>query len=343
MSAHCPHLRLVEARDDALAEPSAEHRCFARIPSERVGLGFQARTCLTAEYRRCPRAYSAEYAPAPRLVVPEPPPSRRWSATEVVVAGMGVAIALAMVFVGVAFAFRLVRGPGMTAALPVVVEDMPATAGAQPAGADTPTVPAPTLLPALAATLVAPIMSPTPDQGPATPLETPVREPATEPPTRLVIAGIGLDITVQAVGVKTIREGGQPKLVWDDVPNAGAFHQTSALPGNVGNTVINGHRDIKGAVFRHLDRVKVGDEIVVYVGDVAFPYTVSETLVVPEVFASAEQQVENMRLIGYLPEERLTLVTCTPIGLATHRLLVIAKPQAMAGPQMPDAGSNTTP
>jgi sortase A len=111
----------------------------------------------------------------------------------------------------------------------------------------------------------------------------------------------------------------------------------------VGNTVINGHRDILGSVFRHLDRVDVGDEIMLYVNDVAYPYEVTEILVVPETFASAEQRAENLRLISYMPEERLTLITCTPVGLATHRLLVIARPPEEAVPDMPEAGSDAAP
>jgi sortase A len=171
----------------------------------------------------------------------------------------------------------------------------------------------------------------------------PARPVADSPPTRLVIAKIGLDIPVLPVGVKIAERNGRTTAMWDDVPNAGGFHETSALPGQPGNTVINGHRDIQGSVFRHLDQMEVGDEIVLYVGDVAYPYQASETLVVPETFASAKQRAENLRLIGTMPEERLTLVTCTPVGLATHRLLVIAKPVEQVGPDMPEAGFDPTP
>jgi sortase A len=159
----------------------------------------------------------------------------------------------------------------------------------------------------------------------------------------LVIRTSGLDIDVLPVGTKTIREGNVSKLVWDDVPNAGAFHKTSAYPGNAGNTVINGHRDIEGSVFRQLDRLEVGDEIVLYVGDMPYLYSVTETLVVPEAFATTEQRAQNLKLIGDMPEERLTLITCTPVGLATHRLLVIARPLEYNQPQMPEAGSEQTP
>jgi len=166
---------------------------------------------------------------------------------------------------------------------------------------------------------------------------------AESPPTRLVIATIDLDIPVMPVGIKTVEEKGKTRALWADVPHAGGFHETSALPGHQGHTVINGHRDIQGSVFRHLDQVELGDEIVLYVGDVAYPYRVTETLVVPEIFASAKQRAENLRLIGTMPDERLTLVTCTPVGLATHRLLVVAKPPEQAGPDMPQAGSDAAP
>jgi sortase A len=159
----------------------------------------------------------------------------------------------------------------------------------------------------------------------------------------LRIPKIDLDIAVIPVGSKTIADAGGTKTVWADVPNAGGFHRTSAYPGNPGNTVINGHRDILGAVFRHLDRLARGDEITLYVDQATYPYLVTDILVVPETFASAAQRAENLRLIGYMPEERLTLVTCTPVGLATHRLLVIARPPEQAMPQMPEAGTGTRP
>jgi sortase A len=251
--------------------------------------------------------------------------------TELVVAGLGLSIVLACSFLGYVILYRLRVGPGM-AAMPQVAEGQ-GVGIADPAGLG-PGQLLPTLVPTFTPVLPPAVPLPTSVAGVPTPIPEPTlpttasaaRPPATSPPTRLVIPKIALDIPVLPVGFETIMEGNRARLVWADVPDAGGFHQTSAYPGNPGNTVINGHRDIYAAVFRHLDQVAVGDQIVVYVGDVAYPYTVTEVLVVPETFASAAQRAENQRLIGYLPEERLTLVTCTPVGLATHRLLVIARP-----------------
>ena len=125
----------------------------------------------------------------------------------------------------------------------------------------------------------------------------------------------------------TLEKDGETLEMWDSLPYVGSFHETSALPGHPGNTVINGHRDMQGAVFLRLNTVKSGGSIILYVGEVAYPYRVTVKHVVREDGASPEEQEEHKRLIGYFPQERLTLVTCTPITLATHRLYVAAEPR----------------
>jgi LPXTG-site transpeptidase (sortase) family protein len=269
-----------------------------------------------------------------------PKPRRPLTITEFVVLSLGAAVFVASLFSVFAIIRRLGLGHGMGIQSGIAQGTRSAT------GESLPTlVPTFTPTPAPTGDMVAdttPSILSTTTSEPALPVATvDVRLPASSPPTRLVIPKISVDIPVLSVGPKIIGEGARSKAVWEDVPYAGGFHQTSAFPGNVGNTVINGHRDIHGAVFRHLDKVEEGDEIVVYVGDVAYPYIVTEKVIVPETFASAEQRAENLKYIGFIPEERLTLVTCTPVGLATHRLLVIARPPEQVVPQMPEAGTDS--
>ncbi len=377
MARRCPYLGLEDNREEVLLEASLRHRCRAGFRPERLGIVHQRETCLTADYRRCRRLTSVRApgeGPAgrvtpPRVVVPPSPTRRPPSLIEIVVLGLSVAIVLTCFVAGYVVVHRLRVGPGMEAAPMVaagpetgVTETFPSPTPIPPTIAPTmaPTI-APTIAPTVAPTIaltIAPTITPTPtatepvvlvvsstpEPEPVVPTPTPVVRPlASSPPTRLVIPKIGLDIPVVPVGTRTIKEGGKTKVVWADVPNAGAFHESSAYPGHPGNTVINGHRDILGSVFRHLNRVDVGDEIILYVADVAYGYDVAETLVVPETFASAEQRAKNLAYIGYIPEERLTLITCTPVGLATHRLLVIAKPSEPIEPQMPEAGSDLNP
>jgi sortase A len=373
MPARCPYLGLVGNPRQSFAVASPRHRCYLGSQPERIASAHQSETCLRTAYRRCPRIVARAAAGEPATVAspsrarrsseisspahdhpPDLPawqvalqeadnarkPRRAMSLSELLVMGLGVAILLSACFIGYIVLYRLRVGPGMAAATEVAGASELITVEVLPTLAPTFT---PTPLPTVPVS-TAIDQPPTPIPEPTLPLPTAViRPPATSPPTRLVIPTIDLDIPILPVGVKTIREGSESRVVWADVPNAGGFHETSAYPGNPGNTVINGHRDIQGAVFRHLDRVQIGDEITLYVGTTAYPYRVTETLVVPETFASAEQRAANVRLIGYMPEERLTLVTCTPVGLATHRLLVIARPPESFVPEMPEAGHESQP
>jgi LPXTG-site transpeptidase (sortase) family protein len=367
----CPYLGLEDNREEVLLEASPRHRCRAGFRPDRVGIVHQRETCLTADYRQCLRLASSRApgeGPAgrvtpPRVVVPPSPARRPLSLTEIVVLGLSAAIVLTCFAAGYVVVHRLQVGPGMEAA-PLVAAG-PETVVTETFSTPTPIPPTITPMPT-ATELVVVGLPPTPEPAPVSPTPTPepvpvsptptpepvpvsptptpdLRPPATSPPTRLVIPKISLDIPVVPVGTRTIKEGGKTKVVWGDVSNAGAFHESSAYPGHPGNTVINGHRDILGSVFRHLNRVDVGDEIILYVADVAYRYDVAETLVLPETFASAKQRAENLKYIGYIPEERLTLITCTPVGLATHRLLVIARPSEPIVPQMPEAGSDPSP
>jgi LPXTG-site transpeptidase (sortase) family protein len=345
----CPYLGLVDNRKEARAEPSRDHRCYASFEPQHVGIAYQSGVCLKPGFQDCPRFSESRQetgawgglVPLPASSPSHSPARQPVTLVELVALGLALCIVFAFLFVGYALYYRLSRvgagipvaavTPAPTTALPLSsATPLPETASpAQPATSVAEVAPPEGTMPTPEA--IAPTSTPTPE----------ARPPSNAPPSRLVIPKIDLDIPVVTVGVKTIKVGGKLQTMWADAPNAGGFHQTSAYPGHEGNTVINGHRDIQGSVFRRLNKVEVGDEIILYVGEIAYPYRVTETVIVPETFASARQRAENLKYIGYIPEERLTLVTCTPIGLATHRLLVIAKPPGQIAPLMP--GSEASP
>jgi sortase A len=135
-----------------------------------------------------------------------------------------------------------------------------------------------------------------------------------------------VDAKVVEVGLKKVEEKGKSVFVWETADYAAGFHLGSAYPGNVGNTVLSGHHNIKGEVFRYLVSLEPGDEVYLYVGEVEYLYVVVEKFVIPEKYVSLEQRRENAKWIGYFPDERLTLVTCWPYISNTHRVIVIAKP-----------------
>jgi sortase A len=135
-----------------------------------------------------------------------------------------------------------------------------------------------------------------------------------------------VDAEVVEVGLRKVEGKGKSVFVWETADYAAGFHLGSAYPGNVGNTVLSGHHNIKGEVFRYLVLLEPGDEVYLYVGEVEYTYVVVEKFIIPEKYASLEQRRENAKWIGYFPDERLTLVTCWPYISNTHRVIVIAKP-----------------
>lgn len=149
-------------------------------------------------------------------------------------------------------------------------------------------------------------------------------------PTRMTIPTLGLQQEIQSVGVIPIVVDGNTYYTWDVLDNHVGWHNRSAQLGQVGNTVLSGHSDIKGQVFRDLHQVQIGDEIIVDSAGQSHHYLVTQKLLVQEKGASIETRMKNAQWISPSDDERLTLVTCAGPG-ATHRLLVIAYPTKKSG------------
>lgn len=160
-----------------------------------------------------------------------------------------------------------------------------------------------------------------------TPSPTPTPDPASLIPGRLLIPVIGLDAPVVVVGWDTKEVNGQLVSNWI-VPDAFAagWHTTSALPGNPGNTVLNGHHNIHGEVFRNLEDLQAGDEIVIHTGRTVHYYSVTERHVLEEKNQPPEVREKNAQFVLPTEDERLTLVTCWPYTNNTHRLIIVALP-----------------
>ena len=167
--------------------------------------------------------------------------------------------------------------------------------------------------------------------NPAQPTTTPGA--TTGLPTRLIIPTIQLKAPIVPVGMQTFEQQGQVYGQWL-VPKRPAvgWQNTSAIPGQLGNMVLNGHHNEYGQVFRYLVDVNVGDIIQVYAGDVLHSYVVTEKHILPEKDQSLSVRLANALWIEPSGDERLTLVTCWPYTSNTHRLIVVARPVA-ASPQ----------
>ncbi len=92
----------------------------------------------------------------------------------------------------------------------------------------------------------------------------------------------------------------------------------TAYAGEMGNCVIAGHRNYTfGKYFNRLDEVELNDVIYVDTADKTYTYVVTDIQVVEP------DQLEILEPID--GKETLTLYTCTPIYIATHRLVIIAE------------------
>ncbi len=115
----------------------------------------------------------------------------------------------------------------------------------------------------------------------------------------------------------------------EEVLRAGAGHlATTALPvgGEGTHPVVTGHTGLPDRLlFTNLMLVREGDIFRMRVLDRTFSYKVASVDVVEPDDVSLLRPVEG--------EERLTLLTCTPYGVNSHRLLVTGTPTDEGGEQ----------
>ncbi len=109
-------------------------------------------------------------------------------------------------------------------------------------------------------------------------------------------------------------------LAYDIVPAFGVTRFVdSAAPGQPGLSLMSGHDDIYGSIFRYLGTLHVGDTVVVTRGTHTYRYVVRSVNVVTP---------DDVRLLNATyTRPTLALISCTPYWVDTHRVVVIAELQ----------------
>ena len=133
-------------------------------------------------------------------------------------------------------------------------------------------------------------------------------------------------IQIPKIGVNSVVVEGVEVA---DLKKGPGHYPETALPGQVGNMVVSGHRTTYGAPFYRLDELKPGDQIIVFDAAGPFRYRITETKVV------APTQIS---VIAPSSDARLTLTTCHPRFSARQRLIIVA---ALEG--SPSGASTSTP
>lgn len=203
-----------------------------------------------------------------------------------------------------------------------------------------PLVPETISIPTPAAVAYVPTLTPQPETAvllPDTPPETEdnlvtmtealAQEPLTGSPKRIIIPAIDLDAPVASIGVEPVIQGGQTYYQWL-VPNEfiAGWHENSARLGQPGNTVLNGHHNVYGEVFRDLVDVEEGDELIMYDEELQYTYRITTKEILPERDQPIEVRLENAQWIAPTEDERITIITCWPYTDNSHRLVVVAEP-----------------
>ena len=105
---------------------------------------------------------------------------------------------------------------------------------------------------------------------------------------------------------------------WDELKKGVAQHIGSANPGESGNVVLSAHNDVYGELFRNLDKLQPGDQVILYSTLKQFVYIVDRTEIVDPT------AVEVMASTG---SPSVTLISCYPYLVDKQRIVVFARLQ----------------
>ena len=106
-----------------------------------------------------------------------------------------------------------------------------------------------------------------------------------------------------------------------DLSKGVGHYPKTALPGEVGNFAVAGHRATNGEPFAYLDKVHQGDVVVAETQDSWFTYVVDRTKIVSPTSVWVLDPVPGHP--GATPSEPLlTLTTCNPRWASYERLIV---------------------
>jgi len=95
-------------------------------------------------------------------------------------------------------------------------------------------------------------------------------------------------------------------------------HAGSANPGESDNCIISAHNDIFGEIFRDLPDLDLDDEVIVHTASRMYRYIVTQKRIIEPTDVSVMYPTSS---------PVLTLISCYPYGIDTHRIVVVAELQ----------------
>jgi sortase A len=105
---------------------------------------------------------------------------------------------------------------------------------------------------------------------------------------------------------------------WEQLKKGVGQNIGSANPGQNGNVVLSAHNDVYGELFRYLDKLQPGDQVVLYTQQRQYTYVVDRTALVEPT------AVEVMASTG---SPTVTLISCYPYLVNDQRIVVFGRLQ----------------
>lgn len=134
----------------------------------------------------------------------------------------------------------------------------------------------------------------------------PIPTPGPEQAVRVQIPAINVDAPI-------VQGDG-----WEQLKKGVGQHIGTADPGDDGNMVLSAHNDIFGEIFRDLDQLKPGDQVIIHTNQRSYTYIVSGYKIVEPT------QTEVMEATS---QPKITLISCYPYLVDDQRIVVSARLQ----------------
>jgi sortase A len=137
--------------------------------------------------------------------------------------------------------------------------------------------------------------------------EIPIPTPGPEQAIQIQIPSIGVDAPV-------VQGDG-----WEQLKKGVGQHVGSVNPGQPGNLVVSAHNDVFGEIFRYLDQLKRGDQIIVYTPQRSYTYIVTSIEIV---------EPTDVQVMASTTNATITLISCYPYLVDNQRIVVQATLQS---------------
>ena len=135
----------------------------------------------------------------------------------------------------------------------------------------------------------------------------PIPTPGPEQAIRIQIPAINIDAPV-------VQGDG-----WEQLKKGVGQHIDTVNPGKTGNIVLSAHNDIFGELFRDLDHLNPGDEVILFTNQRSYLYVVTSSKIVEPTKVDVMESTTS---------PIATLISCYPYMVDNQRIVVVARLQS---------------